>query len=79
MSTVTIRRGHLSSEEVTDVLRQGLGVRYHVLPGQRIDPEPLPAQTRVLPDTILVGTGSNRLFRADFGDLPVFGADGRWS
>ena len=64
MSTVTIRRGDVSSEQVTDVLRQGLGRRYHVLPGQRINAKPASAGSGS-PDTILVGTGSNRVFRAD--------------
>ena len=61
MSTITVQRSDVTSEEVAEALRQGLGPRYHVLSGTKINASPEPDQ----PDAILVGTGSNRVFRAE--------------
>ena len=33
MSTITVTRSDVTSDEVADALRQGLGSRYKVLPG----------------------------------------------
>jgi hypothetical protein len=65
MATVTIARSDVTSEEVADALRRGLGPRYHVVPGMRItaNSDTNPGQDQ--PDTILVGIGSNRVFRAE--------------
>jgi hypothetical protein len=64
MSTITIPRSDVTTEEVADSLRQGLGPKYHVLAGKGIgNPVASPGSDR--PDTILVGTGSNRVFRAE--------------
>jgi hypothetical protein len=65
MSTITIRRPDVAIEEVTETLRQALGPHYHVLPGQRINANPDAGPESDPPDTILIGTGSNRVFRAD--------------
>jgi hypothetical protein len=62
MPTVTIPRGDVTREEVCEALRTGLGPRYHVLPGMQVTfgfAEPEPGR----PDTIVVGTGSNRFWR----------------
>jgi hypothetical protein len=65
MARITIARSDVTSEEVVDALRHGLGPRYHVAPGTGIpansDTGPGPDQ----PDTILVATGSDRVFRAE--------------
>jgi sugar (pentulose or hexulose) kinase len=65
MSTITIPRSDVTSEEVADALRQGLGSRYHVLPGTGINATPVASPGTDQPDTILVGTGTNRVFRAE--------------
>jgi hypothetical protein len=65
MSTITIPRPDVTREEVTDMLRQGLRPRYHVLPGQEINANPVAGPGSDPLDTILVGTGSNRVFRAE--------------
>jgi hypothetical protein len=65
MATVTIVRSDVRSEEVVDALRRGLGPRYHVLPGTGITTKPVTSPGRDQSDTILVATGSNRVFRAE--------------
>jgi hypothetical protein len=40
MSTITVPRSDVTSDEVADVLRQGLGARYDILPGKGIKLEP---------------------------------------
>jgi len=65
MSTITVQRSDVTSEEVAEALRQGLGPRYHVLPGTKINANPVTSPEPDQPDTILVGTGSNRVFRAE--------------
>ena len=69
MSTITIPRADLTSEEVTEALRAGLGPHYHVVPGMRMPQACLfAAEPDHDPDTILVSSGSsrlsNRFFRA---------------
>jgi hypothetical protein len=64
MSTITVPRADVTSDEVADVLRQGLGARYNVLPGKGINWNPAGGPRPDHPDTIVVGTGSTRLFRA---------------
>jgi hypothetical protein len=62
MPTVTIPRGDVTREEVCQALRNGLGPRYHVLPGMEVTfgfAQPEPGR----PDMIVVGTGSNRFWR----------------
>ncbi len=65
MSVITVPRSNVTSSEVADALRQGLGGHYRVLPGSGVNcwnpvGGPLPNH----PDTIVVGTGSTRLARA---------------
>jgi hypothetical protein len=64
MLTITVPRPDVTSEEVADALRHGLGPRYNVLPGVGVNWNPVGAPRPDHPDTIVVGTGSNRLFRA---------------
>jgi hypothetical protein len=64
MSTITIPRSDVTSDEVTDALRQGLGPRYNVLPGTGVNWNPVGGPRPDHPHTIVVGTGSTRLFRA---------------
>jgi hypothetical protein len=69
LPAITIPRADLTSQDVTQALRAGLGPRYHVIPGMRM-PQAclLAAQPDHDPDTILVSIGSsrlsNRFFRA---------------
>src|ERR1035437_10217509 len=64
MSTITIPRPEVTTEEVSEVLRRGLGPRYNVLPGKGMNWNPVGNPRAHLPDKIVVGTGSTRLFRA---------------
>jgi hypothetical protein len=64
MSKITVPRSDVTSGEVTDALRQGLGPRYKLLPGTAVNWNPAGCPRPDHPDTIVVGTGSTRLFRA---------------
>jgi hypothetical protein len=63
MPTITVPRADVTSDEVVDALRQGLGPRYKVLAGTSVNWNPFGAPRPDHPDTIVVGTGSTRLFR----------------
>ena len=67
MSTITVARANVTSEEVTEALRDGLGPGYTVRPGLRMARNPFfPSFGKPHPDkadVILVG-GSNRFRRA---------------
>jgi hypothetical protein len=64
MSTITIPRSGVTTEEVSEVLRRGLGPRYNVLPGKGMNWNPVGNPRADQPGKILVGTGSTWLFRA---------------
>jgi hypothetical protein len=64
MSTITVARPDVTTEEVADALRARLGPKYNVLPGMALSWNPLGSPRPDHPDTIVVGTGPNRLFRA---------------
>jgi hypothetical protein len=64
MSTITVPRSDVTSDEVADALRQGLSSRFKVMPGTGVNWNPFGAPRPDHPDTIVVGTGSTRLFRA---------------
>jgi hypothetical protein len=64
MSTITVPRADVTSHEVADALRQGLGPRYNVLPGTGVNWNPVGGPRPDHPDSIVVGTGSTRFFRA---------------
>jgi len=61
--TITLPRSDVTSDEVADVLRQGLEPRYNVLPGKGVNWNPVGGPRPDHPDTIVVGTGFTRLFR----------------
>jgi hypothetical protein len=65
MSTITVSRPDVTCEEVSDALRRALGPSYHVLPGTAIDHSSKGNPPSELPDTIVVGVGSNRWFRSE--------------
>jgi hypothetical protein len=64
MSTVTVPREDLTTEEVVTVLRDGLGADYNVLPGMAIGQAAFQGPREGRPNTIVVGTGANRLVKA---------------
>jgi hypothetical protein len=64
MSTITTPQPDLTGEQLAAILRAALGSRYNVLPGMRTVRRPLAKPEPASPDTIVVGTGSNRLFTA---------------
>lgn len=68
MSTITVARANVTSEEVSEALRDGLGPGYNVLPGMWMARHPIfPSFGKPhpgKPDMILVGTRSNRFGRA---------------
>jgi hypothetical protein len=65
MSTVTIPRADVTTEEVSEALRKGLGPKYNVLPGMGMNWNPVGNPRPEHPDMIAVGAGSTRLFRAE--------------
>jgi hypothetical protein len=64
MSTVTVPRADLTTEEVVTVLRDGLGASYNVLPEMIIGRTMLQNPRKGRPNTIVVGTGENRVVKA---------------
>jgi hypothetical protein len=63
MSTITVRRANVTSEEVAEALRSGLEPRYEVQPGMRMPRTPLVGSPRPdRPELILVSSG--RMARA---------------
>jgi hypothetical protein len=65
MSAITIPRPDVTTEQVSEVLRRGLGNRYNVLPGRGMNWNPVGSTRPGQPDKIAVGTGSTRFFRAE--------------
>jgi hypothetical protein len=65
MATITVPRADVTTDEVSEVLRQGLGSRYNVLPGKAMNWNPVGEPRADHPDKIVIGTGSTRLFRAE--------------
>jgi hypothetical protein len=63
-STITVPRSGVTTEEVSEVLRQRLGPRYHVVPGKGMNWNPAGGPRPDQPGKIVVGIGSARLFRA---------------
>ena len=65
MFSITVPRSDVTSDEVADALRQGLDARYNLLPGTGVNCwNPVSGPRPGHPDTIVVGTGSTRLARA---------------
>jgi hypothetical protein len=65
MSTITVPRADVTTEEVSEALRQGLGPKYNVLPEMGMNWNPVGNPRPDHPDMITVGTASTRLFRAE--------------
>jgi hypothetical protein len=65
MPRVIVDRPDVTTEEVSEALRQGLGPRYTVLSGMGMNWNPVGGPRPDKPDMIVVGTGSTRLFRAE--------------
>jgi len=65
MSTITVPRADVTSAEVSEALRNGLGPRYNVLPGMRMTRNPFGKSQPDQLDAIVVSSGlSNRVWRA---------------
>jgi hypothetical protein len=65
MRTVTVPRSDVTTEEVGEALRRGLGPKYNVLTGTGMNWNPVGGPRPDHPDLVTVGTGSTRLFRAE--------------
>jgi hypothetical protein len=65
MSLTITARPNVTTEEIAEVLRQGLGDGYTVLAGTGMNWNPVGAPRADKPDMIVVGKGSTRLFRAE--------------
>lgn len=64
MAVITVSRHDVTCEQVAEVLGHALGPRHHVLPGAAFDHSSRDGFAFDDLDTIVVGTGSNRFFRA---------------
>jgi hypothetical protein len=64
MPTVTVPGDDITTSQVADALRDGLGPRYTVLPGTGISWNPVDRLRPEHADAIVVGLGSARLLRA---------------
>jgi len=64
MYTIAVPRSDVRADELVEVLRDGLGSGYNVLPGMRQTRAPFSEPVPGSPDTIVVGIGSNRVQRA---------------
>jgi hypothetical protein len=62
--TVTVPRADLTTEEVVSALRDGLGDGYNVLPGKAIGRTMYQAEHDGQANEIVVGTGENRIVKA---------------
>lgn len=65
MPTVTLTRPDVTTDEVSNALRHGLGPKYNVLPGSAKNWNPLGSPRPDHGNTIVIGTGSTRIFRAE--------------
>jgi hypothetical protein len=70
MSTITVPRADLTTEEVVTALRNGLGENYNVLPGMVIGRTMLQGPRKGRPNTIVVGTEQNRVVKAQVTITP---------
>lgn len=73
MPTVTVPRADLTTEEVVQVLRDGLGAGYNVLPGMAMGRAAFQGPHEGRPNTIVVGTGDNRVVKAQVTIVPRSG------
>jgi hypothetical protein len=70
MSTITVPRPDLTTDEVVTVLRNGLRPDYNVLPGMAIGQLALQGLKQGQPNTIAVGIGDNRIVKAQVTITP---------
>ena len=70
MPTVTVPRADVTTEEVVQVLRDALGDGYNVLPGKAMGRTLYQAEHEGQPNTIVVGTGENRICKAQVTITP---------
>jgi hypothetical protein len=70
MPTVTVPRADLTTEEVVSALRDGLGEGYNVLPGKAMGRTMYQAEHEGQPNEIVVGTGQNRIVKAQVTITP---------
>ncbi len=70
MPTVTVPRPDVTTEEVVQVLRGGLGDGYNVLPGMAMGRTMYQAEHEGQPNMIVVGTGQNRIVKAQVTITP---------
>jgi hypothetical protein len=70
MPTVTVPHPDLTTEEVVTVLRDGLGADYNVLPGMAMGQFPFQGPHQGRPNTIVVGTGDNRMVKTQVTITP---------
>ncbi len=73
MPTVTVPRADLTTQEVVQALKDGLGDRYNVLPGKAIGRTMYQAEHDGQPNQIVVGTGENRIVKAQVTITPQGG------
>jgi hypothetical protein len=73
MPKITVPRANLTTDEVVAVLRDGLGPRYNVLPGMAIGRTILQDPRKGQPNMIVVGTGENRIVKAQVTITPLDG------
>jgi acyl-[acyl carrier protein]--UDP-N-acetylglucosamine O-acyltransferase len=64
MSTITVPRANLTTDEVVTALRDRLGENYNVLPGMAIGRTSLQYPHKGQPNMIVVGIAENRIVKA---------------
>ena len=70
MPTVTVPRPDVTVEEVVQVLKDALGDGYNVLPGMAMGRTVYQVAHEGRPNTIVVGTGENRVVKAQVTITP---------
>jgi len=69
MYTIAVPRSDVRADELVEVLRDGLGSGYNVLPGMRQTRAPFSEPVPGSPDTIVVGIGSSERRSRSSADL----------
>jgi hypothetical protein len=70
MYTVTVPQANLTTEEVVTALRDRLGAGYNVLPQMAMGRTVFRGPHQGRPNTIVVGTGDNRIVKAQVTIIP---------
>jgi hypothetical protein len=70
MPSVTVPRADLTTEDVVQALKDGLGDGYNVLPGKAAGRTMYQAEHDGRPNEIVIGTGQNRLVKAQVTITP---------